>query len=72
VVGAERLAASIAVELVTAGAKHLAARGIGTGPNLQEGVAAIFVVLEREAFEKRVASGAGSGSKLLFHISMLT
>jgi hypothetical protein len=60
VIGAERLAASIAMELVAAGAEHLAACGIGTGADLQEGVAAV-VVLDREALEAGVAGGTGSG-----------
>jgi hypothetical protein len=59
-IGAEKLAASVAVELIATGAEHLAACGIGTGADFQEGVAAVFVVFDWEAFEKRVASGAGS------------
>jgi hypothetical protein len=63
VVGAERLAASIAVELVAAGAEHLAADGARARTHFEEGIAAIFVVLDQKAFEKRVASGAGGGSE---------
>jgi hypothetical protein len=72
VIGAECLAASIAVELVAAGAEHLAAGGIGTGANFEEGIAAVFVVFDREALEKGVASGAGSGGEFRSHILMLT
>jgi hypothetical protein len=67
VIGAKRLATSIAVELIAAGAKHLAACGIRTRTDFEEGIAALFVVFDREALEKRVAGGAGSGSEFLFH-----
>lgn len=39
VVGTEKLAASIAVKLIAAGAEHLAARGVGAGANFQQGIA---------------------------------
>ena len=67
VIGAERLAASVAVKLIAAGAQHLAACGIGTGADFEEGVAAVLVVLDRKALEERVASGAGSGGESMFH-----
>ena len=66
-VGTERLAASVAVELVAAGAEHLATRGVRTRADFEESVAAVFVVLDWKALEKRVASGAGSRSELRFH-----
>ena len=56
-IGAEKLATSVAVELVATGAEHLAACGIGTRANFEEGIAAVFVVFDREALEKRVARG---------------
>ena len=59
-IGAEKLTASIAAELVAAGAEHLAACGIGTRADFQKGIAAVFVVFDRKALEQRVASGAGS------------
>ena len=70
-VGAERLAASVAMELVAAGAKHLAASGVRTRPDFEECVAAVFVVLDRKALEERLAGGAGGGSKLLCHINII-
>jgi hypothetical protein len=60
VISTERLAASIAIELVAAGAEHLAACGIGTRADFEEGIAAVFVVFDRQALEKRVTSGAVS------------
>ena len=54
-IGAERLAATVAVELVATGAEHLAACGIGAGANFQEGIAAVFVVFDRKALEKGIA-----------------
>jgi hypothetical protein len=71
VIDAECLAASVAMELVAAGAEHLAAGGGGTGANFEEGIAAIFVVFDWKALEKRVAGGAGSGGELAFHISII-
>jgi hypothetical protein len=65
VVGAESLAASIAVELIAAGTEHLAASRAGV--NFQEGLAAVFVVFDRKTFEERVAGGAGGGGEGLFH-----
>jgi hypothetical protein len=67
VVGAERLATPIAMELVAAGAKHLAAIGIRARTDFEECVAAVFVVLDRKVLEKRVAGGAGGGSDLRSH-----
>jgi hypothetical protein len=60
------------VELVAAGAQHLAAGGIGTGADFQEGITAVLVVFDREALEKGVAGGAGSGGELPFHVLMIT
>ena len=65
VVDAERLAASVAVELIAAGTEHLAASRAGT--DFEKDVPAVFVVLDREAFEERVAGGAGGGIELLYH-----
>jgi hypothetical protein len=67
VIGAEKLAASIAMELVAAGAEHLAAGGIGTGADFEEGIATVLVVFDREALKERVASGAGSGGEFRSH-----
>jgi hypothetical protein len=71
VVGAECLAASIAVELVAAGAQHLAAGGVSTRADFEEGIAAVFVVLDRRAIEKCVAAGAGSGGEFRSHIEII-
>jgi len=71
VVGAECLAATVAVELIAAGAEHLAAGGVGTRADFEESVAAVFVVFDRKALEKRVAGGAGSGSKSLSHMHII-
>jgi hypothetical protein len=54
-VGAECLATSIAVKLVAAGAKHLAAGGVCTIADFEEGDAAIYVVLDRKALKERNA-----------------
>jgi deoxyribose-phosphate aldolase len=71
VVAAECLAASVAVELVAARAEHLAAGGIRTRADFEECVAAIFVVLDRKALEKRVAGWAGGGGELLYHVTSI-
>ena len=70
-VGAEGLAASIAMKLVAAGAKHLAAGGVRARADFEECVTAVFVVLDRKALEKRVAGGAGSGSELRSHVFII-
>lgn len=69
VVDAERLAASIAVELIAAGAEHRAASRAGV--HFQEYVTAVLVVFDREAFEECVAVGAGGGIELLSHVSIM-
>ena len=46
-VGAERLATSVAMELIAARAKHFAASGVRAKADFEEGVPAIFVVLDR-------------------------
>jgi hypothetical protein len=66
VVGAERLAASIAVELIAAGTEHRAASGAGM--DFQEGIAAVFVVFDRKTFKTRIAGGAGGGVESLSHV----
>ena len=66
-VDAERLATSVAMELIAAGAEHLAAGAVRTRADFEEGVAAVFVVFDRKALEQRLAVGAGSGGKLLSH-----
>jgi len=71
VVGAERLAASVAVELVAARAQLLSTDEIGARVDRQECVPAVFVVLDRKALEERLAGGAGGGSKLLCHINII-
>jgi hypothetical protein len=55
------------VELIAAGAEHLAAHGVGTRADFEESVAAVLVILDWKALEKRVAAGAGGGSELLSH-----
>ena len=69
VVGAERLAASIAVELIAAGTEHRAASGAGV--DFQEGIAAVLVVFDRKTFKECVAGGAGSGGELLSHKNII-
>jgi hypothetical protein len=71
VIDAEGLAASVAVELVATGAQHLAAGGSRTGANFQEGIAAVFVVLDGKTVEEGVAGEAGSGGKLRSHDSIM-
>jgi hypothetical protein len=46
-VRAELLAAPVAVKLTAAGAKHFAAAGIGARADFQDGIAALFVILDR-------------------------
>jgi hypothetical protein len=58
-IGAEELAASIAVKLIATRAEHLAACGVGAGADFEECVAAVFVIFDRKALEQSVASGAG-------------
>jgi hypothetical protein len=65
VVDAERLAASVAMELIAAGAEHLAASRAGV--DFQENVPAVFVVFDREPLKERVAGGAGGRVELLGH-----
>jgi hypothetical protein len=67
VVGAERVAASVAVELVAAGTQQFAADGIGAGVDFQECVPAVFVVLDRKALEESIAGGAGDRSESVLH-----
>jgi hypothetical protein len=71
VIGAKRLAASIAVKLIAAGAKHLPAGGIGAWPNFEDGDAAVFVILHGKVLEQRVAIGAGGGSEFRSHVFTL-
>ena len=71
VIGAECLTASVAVELVAAGAEHLATRGVRTRADFEESVAAVFVVLDRKALEKRGAGGAGGGGESRFHVFII-
>jgi hypothetical protein len=70
VVGAERLAASIAVELIAAGAEHGAASR--TGVHFQEGIAPVFVVFDRKTFKERVAGKARGGVKSLSHKDIIS
>jgi hypothetical protein len=62
VVDAERLAASIAVELIAAGTEQFFASR--TGVDFQEDIAAVFVVFDRKTFKERVAGGAGGESEM--------
>jgi len=71
VVGAECLATSVAMELIAAGAEHLAAGGVRTRADFEKCVAAVFVVFDRKALEERVAGGTGGGGELVFHVTML-
>jgi hypothetical protein len=65
VVGAEGLAASIAVELVAAGAEQFFASRAGV--HFQDGVSVIPVAFNGKAVKERVAGGAGGGIELLSH-----
>ena len=64
VIGTEELAASVAMKLIATGAQHLAAIGVGARPDFEKGIAAVFVVFDRKALEKRIAGGAGRGGEL--------
>ena len=69
VVGAERLTASIAVELIATSAEHRAASGTGVG--FQEDVAAVFVVFDWQAVEERIAGGTGRRVVLFFSCDLV-
>ena len=64
-IGAEGLAALIAMELIAAGAEHRAA--CGARMDLQEDVPTVFVIFDGETVKKCVAVGAGGGVELLSH-----
>ena len=64
-IAAERLAASVAMELIAAGTKHLAASRAWV--HFEEDVTAVFVVFDGEMFEVRVAGRAGGRVELLSH-----
>jgi len=75
VIGAEGVAAAVAVELIAAGAEQFAASGVGAEMDIQDGVAdSVFVVIEREAVIIGVAGGAGGGGvgRSDVHISSLS
>jgi hypothetical protein len=59
------------MELIAAGAEELATGGVRARADLKEGVAAVFVVFDRKALKKRLASGAGSRGELAFHEYMI-
>ena len=59
------------MELIAAGAEHLAAGGIRTRSDFEECVAAVFVVLDGKTVEEGVAGEAGSGGKLRSHDSIM-
>jgi hypothetical protein len=59
------------MELVAAGAKHLAAGWARARADFEERVAAVFVVLDRQPLEKRVASGTGGRGELHFHVHII-
>jgi hypothetical protein len=67
VIGAERVAAAIAVKLVAAGAEQFATGGVGAGPHFEDCVPDVFVVFDWEAIKFRAAGGAGSGSESFSH-----
>ena len=71
VVDAERLATSVAIELIAAGAEELAAGGVRTGADFEEGVATVLVVFDRKALEERVAGGAGSRGEVHNHETII-
>jgi len=60
------------MELIAAGAEHLAAGAVRTRADFKKGLAAVFVVFDRKALEKCLAGGAGSGGEFRSHILMLT
>ena len=68
VIGTERFAAPVAVELIAAGTKQGGAVGLGAGRLGNRDVpGAVFVVVYRDAVEIRVATGAGGGSDFRSH-----
>jgi len=72
VIGAERLSAVIAVELIAARAEQFAADFISAGMDGKHGIAAVFVVFHGETVEIGLAFGAGSGSETWSHEKRMT
>jgi hypothetical protein len=70
-IGAEGLAAPVAVELIAARAEELAAVGVGAWVDFEHGIRAVFVVLDRNAVVVGIAGGAGGRGKLWFHNDIL-
>jgi hypothetical protein len=71
VLAAERLAASVAMELIAAGAEHRAASC--TGVDFKQRVAeAVFVVVYRQAVEAGLAFGAGGGGEVCCHENIIS
>jgi hypothetical protein len=64
VVNAECLAAPVAAKLIAAGAEHRAAPRARA--NCQEDVPAVFVILNRKTFERRVGVAASGRSRIAF------
>ena len=71
VVRAKRLPASVAVELIAAGTQQFSAGGISARVDFEEGVAAVFVVLNGKTLEQRIASGTRSGSESWSHVFIM-
>jgi len=70
-VGTEGLPAAVTVKLIATAAEHFAADAVGAGVNFKDGISDVCVVLDGHAFEKRIASGAGSGGELRAHVSII-
>jgi hypothetical protein len=63
VVGAERVTAAVAVELIAARAQQGSARRMSAGLHRDQGISAVFVALNWNAVKEGVAGGAGGGSE---------
>ena len=72
VIGAERLSAVIAVELIAARAEEFAAGVVGAGTDGKNGIAAVFVVFNGKTVEIGLAFGAGSRSEAWSHKKIMT
>lgn len=65
VIGAEGVAATVAMELRATRTEHFAAFGAWLG--FEVDVSAVFVVFNGEAVKTRLAVGAGGGGEFRFH-----
>jgi hypothetical protein len=71
VIGAEGIAAPVAVELIAARAQERSAGGVRTRFHRDHGVSAVFIIFNGNTVEIGVAVGAGGGSKFRSHVYIM-